>query len=63
MRFSATAGTIQSVIQPFGAATGDVGDDEADIEALGRRLDARGHASLTVPGLGESPDQQHDWAA
>ena len=52
MRFSAAAGTIQSVIQPFGVATGDVGDDEADIEALGRRLDARGHASLTVPGLG-----------
>ena len=49
---SLTAGTIESVVQPFSAAAGDVGDDEADIEALGRRLDARGHASLAVPGLG-----------
>ena len=45
-------GTIESVIQPLGAATGDVGDDEADIEAFGGGLDARSHASLAVPGFG-----------
>ena len=45
-------GTIESVIQLLGAATGDVGDDEADIEAFGGGLDARSHASWAVPGFG-----------
>jgi hypothetical protein len=30
----------------------DVGHDEADIEALGGRLNARSHAPLAAPGLG-----------
>src|SRR6202040_1801752 len=43
---------IQRVVEPFGAATRDVGHHVADIQAIAGCLDARSDAPLAFPGFG-----------
>jgi hypothetical protein len=43
---------IESFIEPFGRAAVEVGDDEADVEAEPRGLDAGDGAPPLVPGTG-----------
>ena len=50
--FSLTAPTVETVIEPLGAATRDVGDDVTDVQSLGRRLAAGSDPSFAAPGLG-----------
>ena len=46
------ARAIEGVVNPFGRAVFDVGDDEADVEPERRGFDAGDGAPLAVPGLG-----------
>src|SRR6185437_13330631 len=50
--FRLPARAIESFIEPFGRAAVEVSDDEADIEAEPRGLDAGVGASFLVPGAG-----------
>jgi hypothetical protein len=50
--FRLPARAVESFIEPFGRAAVEVGDDEADIEAEPRGLDAGDGARLLVPGTG-----------
>ena len=47
-----TARAIEAVVKPFRRAVREIGDDEADVEAEPRRLDAGDGAPLSVPGFG-----------
>lgn len=49
--FGLPARAIESFIEPFGRAAVEVGDDEADIEAEPRGLDAGVGASFQEPAL------------
>ena len=46
------ARAIEAVVDPFGRAVLEVGDDEADVEAERRGFDAGDGAPLAVPGFG-----------
>ena len=50
--FRLPARAIESFIEPFGRAAVEVGDDEADVEAEPRGLDAGDGAPFLVPGAG-----------
>ena len=50
-----TARAIEVVVKPFRRAVREIGDDEANVEAEPRRLDARDGAALLVPGFGLVP--------
>ena len=50
-----TARAIKAVVKPFRRAMREIGDDEADVEAEPRRLDAGDGAALSVPGFGPVP--------
>ena len=44
-----SARAIQTIVDPLGRAVSEIGDDEADVEAERRRLDAGDGAPLAVP--------------
>jgi hypothetical protein len=46
-----TARAIKVVVKPFRRAMREIGDDEADVEAEPRRLDAGDGAPVSVPGF------------
>ena len=48
--FRLPARAVEGVVEPFGRAEVEVGDDEADVEAEPRRLDTCDGAPLLVPG-------------
>jgi len=50
--FRLPARAVESFIEPFGRAAVEIGDDEADVEAEPRGLDAGDGAPLLVPGAG-----------
>ena len=48
--FRLAAGAVEGLVQPFGRAVIEIGDDEPDVETEPRRLDASDGAPLFAPG-------------
>ena len=47
--FRLSAGAVEGLVEPFGRAVIEIGDDEVDVETEPGRLDAGDGASLLAP--------------